>query len=227
MNGETFRDSKLGFWSSHPRHVAKRTRIAAWITLIPVIVFGIVLIQKVRNPNNWLPLIKDAQWWFGLGAIVVSFVVATLMTLALVARMNRWQNKLKGDRLPTLGWVDPWMLVPAVVIAFIGPFYLAQVSGIGVLALWIFRFLAFLPLLGLILITSATLPPEKDDAKPRRQTVVADADRPFVSGHVADHRTRSGGGCGTGPVDGATAMGFALVRQPCDGRSRGCWCLDC
>lgn len=169
MKRDTFRDSVLGRWSSHPTAVARRTRTTAFLAIVPVVLFGIALLARIRNPANWLGMLRDAHWWIGAAAILASFTVAMLLTLALMARLNRWKSHLKHQRLPKLGWFDPWMILPAAAIAFAGPYWLANISGIGPIGMWFFRFLAFLPLMTLIAITGSTAPPDDTDAEPKRQ----------------------------------------------------------
>ena len=170
MKSDVFRKSVLGRWSSHPVDVAWRTRWLALGTVIPVIFFAVILLNKVRQPSRWLSLWENAATWGNVALLLFTMAAAMLMTLALMGRLNRWNSQLKKESLSAIGWLDPWMMIPAVLLAFFGPFYFATIANLSPLASWVFRFIAFMPLTCLIALTG-TLPARDDSQQqPRRQT---------------------------------------------------------
>lgn len=172
MNRDTYLRTALGFWSSHPTYVARRSRYACLLALLPLAIFLGWFGFRVRRAGNWFEMLNSIGTWLVVAAVVLSFTIAALVTFALMTRLNRWQHISKhwsldhqhglssaGTSRPRVA-PDGWILIPAVVIGFAGPFFAAMYLGSGnssstgsTFAVWMFRSLAFLPLFALLSIT--------------------------------------------------------------------------
>ncbi len=172
MNRDTYLRTAIGFGSSHPTFVAKRARYACLIAMLPLTIFLGWFGYKIRHAGNWTPMLDLASTWLIIAAVTLSFTTAAIATIALMTRLNRWRHVSKqwsldhNDGLTSTRNDRPrvapdwWILVPAVVIGFVGPFFAAVYMGSddsssleSAIAIWMFRSLAFFPLFALLSIT--------------------------------------------------------------------------
>ncbi|MEL7266962.1 MAG: hypothetical protein AAFP69_19430, partial [Planctomycetota bacterium] len=183
--------SSLGLWSSHPRQVARRTRYAAIFALVPLALLLGLSAYVLLHPSTWYDTLVAYRIVLLVVACVGCFTISAFVTLALMARLNRWQHdsdikhlgldaeagvsgiRARQPRIP----LDPYLLVPAALLAFVGPYLLASQSELGPVAIWLFRFLPFLPLFALLSLLNVGGQPKQSDDNNPNQTPAGTAKR--------------------------------------------------
>lgn len=171
MDRDTYLRSSLGPWSSHPKFVALRARYACMLATLPLTILVTLFAIRVRKAASWLELLNSIGTWLSVAAVLLSFAVSGIVTIALMSRLNRWQHVSKSWSLDLKGGfaddkrgrprvaLDWWILLPSIVIGFVGPFFAsrylstADTQSSALFAAWALRSLALFPLFALLAIT--------------------------------------------------------------------------
>ena len=165
MHPDSFRDTILGWCSSHPYWLRHRFRWSAWLGLIPAALVLILTLWQATDPRNWLSLGRNSLTILVGFGLLLAFGLGFLGTTALCARLAAWQlpvrTRQRGESELVPG--DVWILVAAVLLGAIGPYFLSKLPGLPIIVRQVFMAFAIFPVIGLLI--GMGLPQEPTDAK--------------------------------------------------------------